>query len=86
MCWNSQAACESGSNACGVGFPCTQEYSVCATGAASSDGNYSWFCLKDAPIGALPTGSGLLWRGRRNTPPRPPFPPHCDACSRARRR
>lgn len=64
LCYSSMYECHNGTNSCGEDFPCVFSEPLCATGqAASADNN--WFCMKDLPTGAVPSGSGARRRRRR---------------------
>ena len=60
-CYDTVSDCNSGPNACTADQPCTLQLSLCATGVtAGASAAHNFFCLADMPLGALPSGSGLM--------------------------
>ena len=58
-CYTTQAACAQGANLCSEA-ECGVQDTLCNTGAASTDSNHRYMCIKDMPLGSLPAGSGVL--------------------------
>ena len=65
-CYNDTTACANGPNPCGTAFPCENNPSMCATGAAGNANNldhgnaFAFYCALSTPHNALPNGGGQL--------------------------